>query len=135
MLSLTADYALRAILTLARDANRGAIRSDAIADAIGAPRNYLSKTMHALARAGIVTSARGPLGGFVLAIDPKELSVAQIADVFSEPRPHPKCLLGAGPCDHTAPCVAHLRWSALNGVTRDALSTTSVADLLGATAA
>jgi Rrf2 family protein len=131
MLSLTADYALRAVLTLAREANGGAVRSDTIADAIGAPRNYLSKTMNALAKAGIVASTRGPLGGFVLAIDPRDLSVAKIADVFGESRPHPRCLLGSGPCDHTAPCAAHVRWSAVTRVARDTLTATSVADLLG----
>ena len=91
--------------------------------------------MNTLAKAGIVTSTRGPLGGFVLAIDPSTLSVAQIVDVFADARPHSTCLLGTGPCDRNAPCVAHFRWAMVSRVARDALSTTSVADLLGATIA
>ena len=50
MLSCTADYALRAILLLARVGSDRPLRADEIADATGAPRNYLAKTLNALPR-------------------------------------------------------------------------------------
>ena len=131
MLTLTADYALRAILVLARESEGKAMQADRIAEAIGAPRNYLSKTMNVLAKAGIVTSTRGPLGGFALAIPAHQLFVAQIADVFEEHRPHTKCLLGRRPCNPNEPCAAHARWSAMMRSARGSLSTTTVSDLLG----
>jgi len=131
MLSLTADYALRAVLVLAREPRGTAVRAEMIAAAIGAPRNYLAKTMNVLAKAGVVTSTRGPLGGFMLAVDPTALTVARIAEVFDEPRPTANCLLGRTPCDAARPCAAHARWAATMRVVRDAFSTTSVADLLG----
>jgi Rrf2 family protein len=131
MLSLTADYALRAILVLAREPRGTAVQSDRIAAAIDAPRNYLSKTMNALAKAGIVASARGPLGGFVLTQDPSSLSVARVAEVFDEPRLHRKCLLGRRQCDAENPCAAHARWSTMMRSARAPLTTTSIADLLG----
>ena len=53
MLSCTADYALRAILVLARTGSDRPLRADEIADATGAPRNYLAKTLNALAKAGL----------------------------------------------------------------------------------
>lgn len=135
MLSLTADYALRAVLILAREPGAKAMHADRIAEAIGAPRNYLAKTMNVLAKAGIVTSMRGPQGGFTLAIAPHRLFVAQIAEVFEEHRPHTKCLLGRRACNPADPCTAHAHWSALMTAARGSLATTSVADLLGGTAA
>jgi Rrf2 family protein len=130
MLSATADYALRAVLVLARAGAGRRLPAEAIARATGAPRNYLSKTLNALTKAGIVTSARGPLGGFGLAIAPEELSVAQIADAFGDPpRPH-NCLLGSRPCNLAEPCAAHGRWSAIGRTAQQALAGTSVADLL-----
>ena len=66
MLSATADHALRATLVLARHASGTRLRATAIADAVGAPRNYMAKTLNQLAKAGIVSSSRGPLGGFLL---------------------------------------------------------------------
>jgi Rrf2 family protein len=130
MLSSTADYALRAILVLARRANGRALRADEIADTTGSPRNYMAKTLNALSKAGLVTSARGPRGGFTLACNPRELTVACIIDQFDEPRPQRRCLLGTGPCNPEHPCTAHERWTAVTAARRTPLTNTTVADLL-----
>ena len=135
MLSSTADYALRAILFLARTDGRGLVRAEEIAEAIGAPRNYLSKTLHLLGRAGIVTSSRGPQGGFALAVPPDELTLARVVDLFDEPRVRPRCMLGTAPCDPEHPCAVHHRWTAITRAQREPLTTTTVADLLASGAA
>ena len=129
MLSSTSDYALRAILFLARH-DGTARRADEIAQATGAPRNYMAKTLNALAKAGIVSSARGPLGGFTLTAAPDTLTIAQVIDCFDEPRPQRRCLLGSAPCDPAKPCPAHGRWSAIKDARRSPLDDTTVADLL-----
>lgn len=135
-LSVTAEYALRAILVLARDGATRPLRADEVADATGAPRNYLAKTLNALTRAGVVSSSRGPSGGFTLAVRPDTLTVAQVVDLFDEPRPQTRCLLGNGPCDPLRPCAAHHCWNALKTASRAPLATTTIASLLaGAPAA
>jgi DNA-binding IscR family transcriptional regulator len=58
VISLTADYALRAMLLIARPETVRALRADEIADATGAPRNYMAKVLNAVAKAGLITSAR-----------------------------------------------------------------------------
>ena len=131
MLSITSDYALRAVLLLGRAYGGRPLRADEIADATGAPRNYLAKTLNALAKAGVVTSARGPQGGFALAVAPSALSVARVVDCFDEPRPQTRCLLGTGPCDAARACAAHHRWTAVTAARREPLATTTVADLIG----
>jgi Rrf2 family protein len=135
MLSSTSDYALRAILVLAQATDGRPLRADEIARATGSPANYLAKTLNALAKAGLVTSARGPFGGFVLAVPAAELSLARIVDCFDEPRPQTRCLLGTVPCDLRHPCTAHHRWTAVKAARRAALADTTVADLLGGSAA
>ncbi|HET9012086.1 MAG TPA: Rrf2 family transcriptional regulator [Gemmatimonadaceae bacterium] len=130
MLSTTSDYALRAVLFLARRRDGRALRADEIADATAAPRNYLAKTLNALAKAGIVTSARGPQGGFALAGDPASITLARVIDCFDEPRPHHRCLLGTAPCDPEHPCAAHSRWTAIMDARRTPLANTTIADLL-----
>jgi Rrf2 family protein len=129
MLSTTADHALRAVLMLARDDARP-YTAEAIARAIGAPPNYLAKTLHALAKDGILTSMRGPLGGFTLAVPPGTLSIARIVAVFDEPHRNPKCLLRDSACTPLAPCTAHSRWRRITGELQDVLANTSVASLL-----
>jgi Rrf2 family transcriptional regulator, iron-sulfur cluster assembly transcription factor len=113
MLSATSDYAVRAVLVLARSYGHRPLRADELADATAAPRNYLAKTLNALAKAGIVTSARGPQGGFSLAVAPDALTLARVVDCFDEPRPQTRCLLGTAPCDAAHACAAHHRWAAV----------------------
>lgn len=132
LLSVTAEYALRAVLVLARDASRP-MRADEVAAVIGAPRNYLAKTLNSLAKSGIVSSTRGPLGGFSLAVEPDRLTVAHIAAVFDPSAATRMCLLRNHLCDPANPCSAHARWSDVSGSARDAMATT-IATLLGAPA-
>ncbi len=131
MLSSTADYALRAVLVLAGENWRRPLRADEIADATGAPRNYMAKTLNALVKAGLLTSARGPLGGFSLAVTPESLTLARIIDCFGEPRRHSRCLLGNKPCDSNKPCTAHEMWLQITATRREPLATTTIADLIG----
>ena len=131
MLSSTSDYALRAILILAQATDGRPLRADEIARATGSPANYLAKTLNSLAKAGLVTSSRGPFGGFVLAVPAAELSLARIVDCFDEQRPQTRCLLGNVACDLNKPCTAHHRWTAVKAARRAALADTTVADLLG----
>lgn len=133
MLSHTSDYALRAVLVLAGNADRP-FRADEIADATGSPRNYMSKTLNSLVKAGVLTSARGPQGGFSLAIPAETLTLARVIDCFVEPRPHTRCLLGNRPCDSSNPCAAHYLWAAINEKRRSPLATTTVADLVAGAA-
>jgi Rrf2 family protein len=135
MLSSTSDYALRAILVLAQADHGRPMRADEVARATGSPANYLAKTLNALAKLGIVRSARGPLGGFTLAVAPDELTLARIVDCFDEVRPNSRCLLGTAACDPRHPCRAHHRWTAVQQARRAALADTTVADLLAGPAA
>jgi Rrf2 family protein len=130
VISSTSDYALRAVLVLAQAEPGSPMRADEVARATGSPANYLAKTLNALAKAGIVTSARGPRGGFTLAVASDDLTLAQIVDCFDEARPNTQCLLGTRPCDARHPCRAHERWTAVQAKRRAALADTTVADLL-----
>ena len=132
MLSATADHAIRAVLVLAR-ANRS-MRAEEIADATGAPHNYMAKTLNALAKTGLVTSARGPAGGFTLAVAPSAIPIARIVDLFDVPRIQTRCMLGNVPCDPANPCPAHESWTRVMRARREPLLSTTVADLLGGAA-
>ncbi|HEX6059854.1 MAG TPA: Rrf2 family transcriptional regulator [Gemmatimonadaceae bacterium] len=130
VLTKTGDYALRALLVLAQRGVGRPLPADALAYAIGAPTNYMGKTLHLLARAGLVRGIRGPSGGFALAVEPDTISLARIADVFGEAPASRRCLLGTGPCNAAAPCAAHGRWMRVVNATREPLATTTLADLL-----
>ncbi|HEX6051596.1 MAG TPA: Rrf2 family transcriptional regulator [Gemmatimonadaceae bacterium] len=131
MLTKTADYALRALLVLARRGPGRSLAADAIAEMTGTPRNYTGKTLYALSKAGLVKGTRGPTGGFTLAKPAEEITIAAIADVFAEAPLWPLCLLGAEPCNPERPCPVHHRWTRVVHAAREPLMTTTIADLIG----
>jgi Rrf2 family protein len=130
VLSTTADHALRALLVLANHGVGRPLPAVSIAGLTGAPGNYLGKTLNQLARAGLLTSTRGPNGGFALAVPPEAVSIARIADVFAEPVAESHCLRGTGPCNPSQPCRTHTLWTRVQKSAREPLVTTTLADLL-----
>lgn len=132
MLSQTAEHALRALLYLAQHSASGPVATEVVADAIGAPRNYLAKTLGVLARQGIVSSLRGPHGGFRLEVPAAELPVVRVLEAFDEAATgRGVCLLGGRACDDRRPCAAHARWKTVCQASLAPLRSTTLADLLG----
>ena len=130
MLSQTAEYALRTVLHIARTGSDGPANADAMATSLGIPRNYLSKVLHRLAQAGVLSSTRGRNGGFVLAKDPRKIPLAAVVGLFDRVEPRGQCLLGQAVCSDVKPCAAHARWMAVNEQSVRFLTDTTIAELL-----
>jgi Rrf2 family protein len=128
-LSSTAQQALHAVLCIAGSGEDGPVRVDEIAAVIGCPRNYLSKTLHLLTRAGVLTSERGPRGGFRLATASERLTLARVVAPF-EPVGERRCLVGRATCGDKNPCAAHHRWKKVAGAVDEFFTKTTIASLL-----
>jgi Rrf2 family iron-sulfur cluster assembly transcriptional regulator len=129
-MSNTADYAVRAVVLLGRSFGARVLHADEIARATGTPRNYMAKVLNSLAKAGLVNSARGPAGGFVLSSAPETITLAQVIEIFDQPHHHTRCLLGNGPCCETNPCTAHRTWDSVMLRRREPLLGTRISDLI-----
>ncbi len=131
LLSQTSRYALRAATLLAeRDESDPPMTAAELAEVLGLPRNYLSKTLHQLARRGILTSERGPSGGFRLAAPPGKIRLAQVIDPVDPSLRERECLLGREICSDAAPCAAHHRWREVADVVERFLGETTLEDLI-----
>jgi len=128
MLTRTGEHALRAVLLLAQRRDE-LVPSAAIARELDAPSGYLAKTLSELAQRGLVEGRRGPGGGYRLAVEPAELTLAGLLDGF-EPALSDRCLLNGRDCDAHGPCAAHERWSQVQLAVREPLNETTIADLL-----
>ena len=128
MLSQTTEYALRAIIHIAREAPRSR-RLMEVVSAIDAPPRYLAKILSQLTHAGYLRSTRGPAGGYSLSPRAADVSLAAIAAVFERPHPH-DCLLGTGPCGQNPDCPVHLRWAPIASSMSAFLARTTVAELV-----
>ena len=132
MLSQTSEHAIRAVLFLAQQPQGEPVPADRIARALGAPGNYLGKTLQLLARRGLLASTRGPAGGFRLLRDADEIALADVVTAVDDaPRIAAVCLLGNRPCRSASPCAAHAGWSAVQKELWAPLRHTTIADLMG----
>ncbi len=95
--SRAVEYALIALVNIAKKGRDAPVSVASIADAEGLPRDYLAKIMPTLLDRGIVRSVRGIGGGFILAQNPSEISVLQVVRSVDGAVEVAKCL-GTNEC-------------------------------------
>lgn len=128
MISQTTEYALRAVVWLARkpDEQQGTKK---ISEAILVPRGYLSKVLQKLTRAGLVTSRPGRGGGFRLARHPTDIRVLEVVNAVDPLQRIQSCPLGLD--SHGANlCALHRKLDDDLARTEMAFASTTIADLL-----
>jgi Rrf2 family protein len=128
MISLTAEYALRAIVWMARRADR-AVGTREIAEATHVPVGYLSKVLQALARRGLVQSWPGRAGGFLLSRKPAAISVLDIVQAVDPIQRVERCPLGLR--QHRGGlCPLHRRLDQAAALVEQAFAACSIAELV-----
>jgi len=131
LLSKPVSYAVRALTYLAHERHEGAMLSSKIAELQSIPAPFLAKILGALTTAGIVTSVRGPGGGFRLAKDPAQISLYDVHVVFEGVTLTEECLLGHGKCSDATKCAVHRMWKGPKLALMSFLEETTIADLAG----
>ncbi len=129
MLSQTAEYALRAMVALATGKGEARTAHDLSRDS-KVPPDYLSKVLHALTRAGIVTSQRGRGGGFQSIKPPSELTVLQVVSAVDPVQRIKTCPLGLK-AHGTNLCPLHRKLDDAARSVEEAFASTTIASLLG----
>ncbi|QIA27151.1 Rrf2 family transcriptional regulator [Thermaerobacter sp. PB12/4term] len=123
-LSTRGRYGVRAMYELARRYGQGPVPLREVADAQNLPENYLEQLMAPLRKGGLVQSVRGAQGGYVLARDPAQITVADIVRLLDGP---------IGPeTDQEAtgtPSVADPVWEEVRRAITGVLEGTTLADL------
>ncbi len=84
LLTRKTDYALVALAGLARQDDEAASARD-LAERLHLPLPVLRNILKVLATHGLLVSSRGPNGGYRLARDPHEISLADIVGVIEGP--------------------------------------------------
>ncbi len=131
MISATCQYALRALIQLARLPQGQSMLGRELAERADIPANYLSKVLLALRNAGLLSTARGSGGGYSLCRLPEEVHLIDVVEIFDAPRARPACLLGKEECSDHDPCSAHQAWRGVRTAYIRFLENTTLADIAG----
>lgn len=128
MFSLTVEYALRAAVYLAEFRQRR-VTAQEVAAECQVPVSYMSKVLQALTEAGLISSQRGPSGGFLLAQEPEQISMYDVVNVIHPIERIHSCPLDLPEHSHRL-CPLHAELDGLAVEASNKLKSLTLADLL-----
>jgi Rrf2 family cysteine metabolism transcriptional repressor len=141
MFSTKAEYGVRVMVDLARRGGAQPVALAEIAEAEGLPLAYLEHLVARLRRAGLVESRRGARGGYLLAREPAQITMAEVVEAL-EGRIAPIECISSSP-DGTVRCVresdpAHIcttkvLWTRVRAAIVQTLQETTLAELIPTT--
>jgi Rrf2 family iron-sulfur cluster assembly transcriptional regulator len=123
-------FAVTAMVDLAMRHNRGPVTLAAISERQHISLSYLEQLFGKLRRAKLVSSVRGPGGGYNLARAAGEVTVAQIIAAVDEPLDATSCGGKENCTTDEKRCMTHDLWTRLNEKMHEYLSSVTLGDLV-----
>jgi len=105
-----ADYAVRAVLHLARMGNSERAATSTVAKEQNIPPSFLAKIISQLSIAGLLHTSRGARGGVTLARDPKEITLLEVVEAIDGPIQLNECVGSDGNCHFEGSCPIKPVW-------------------------
>ena len=108
MFSKSCKYGIRAVLYLAINTKTGKkIGVAEIAEEISVPKHFLAKILQELSRQGLISSTKGPKGGFFLSKENIQEPLLKVIESIDGPQVMSSCILGLSVCSSEHPCPLH----------------------------
>ncbi|MCL1059080.1 Fe-S cluster assembly transcriptional regulator IscR [Shewanella gelidimarina] len=122
-------YAVTAMLDVAMHSTDGPVPLADISERQGISLSYLEQLFAKLRKNGLVSSVRGPGGGYRLGTDAGEISVGMVVRAVDESVDATRCQ-GKGNCQSGTRCLTHSLWGDLSSQISDFLNGISLAGLM-----
>ena len=130
LFSKQCDYAIQAILYLALKPQGTVVTIKEITKKLKLPYHFVSKILQRLTHKGLVTSLKGPTGGFALGIAAQKISLYEIVEAVDGVQFLKGCALGFPDCSETHHCGMHHEWTKLRDATRSLLMKQNIASMV-----
>jgi Rrf2 family protein len=125
-----ADYALRAMIYLAKLVPNQRAATSQIADVQHIPPSFLAKIISQLSIAGLIHTSRGARGGVSLARSPEEISILEVVEAIDGPIALNECTAASGSCQFGDDCPLKPIWCNTQQELIEKLRKTSFAQVL-----
>jgi Rrf2 family iron-sulfur cluster assembly transcriptional regulator len=122
-------YAVTAMIDIALNQEKGAITLSLISERQGISLSYLEQLFAKLKKSELVSSARGPGGGYRLSRPASEISVSDIIHAVDESVDARKCA-GKADCQGGDECLSHELWSGLSATIDSFLKSITLQDIV-----
>ncbi len=115
MFSKTTEYALRATIYIAQKGTlENKLSIEEISKAIDSPKSFTAKILQSLTKDNkVISSTRGPNGGFYLTEKAKKLPARSILKAMGEDDILEKCVMGLKQCSEIQPCPMHAQYKSI----------------------
>ena len=129
MFSKTCEYAIRAMIFIARHSTGGSrVGVKEIAEGIDSPVHFIAKILQELVRHNIVQSAKGPSGGFYVDSQSLDCTLADIVVAIDGPKLLMGCGLGLKECSENQPCPIHFEFKKIRQDIYNLLKSTKLSE-------
>ncbi len=129
-LSTRSRYGFRAALELAIEYGNGPLQIKTMAQREGISNKYLEQIIAILKSSGLVSSLRGPRGGYLLCKHPKHIKLSEIFAVLEGPLITVDCLEHPEYCARCSDCVTRKVWSDMQDAMLGVLEAKTLQDLV-----
>lgn len=130
MLSKTTEYAIRALIYLESVTKKGHKAGvEEVAQAIDSPKAFTAKVLQKLARAGLITSQKGPAGGFFLPEHQQAIYLIEVIKAIEGNHVFQRCGLGLEMCNDHEPCPIHDQYRGIRDSFRDLMARETIQNL------
>lgn len=127
--SKTCEYAIRAVLFIAHKTTSGTkIGIKDIAAGIDSPELYLAKILQDLSRKGLISSVKGPNGGFYISDASLTRPISDIVEAVDGNGLFIGCALGLKQCSAVNPCPLHNQFKAIRDQIHQVLTSNSIGE-------
>ena len=108
MLSNASKYAIRSVLFLAENSSKTKkYGAKSIAAELEIPLHFIAKLLQQLAKADVISSTKGPRGGFYTTSKDLHNNVCTILDEIETGNVFEPCFMGLPQCGDENPCPVH----------------------------
>ena len=130
MITTKGRNALKVMIDLAQHRGGGYVSLADVSERVKESQKYLESTVSQLSQKGLILSARGKTGGYMLARAPEKYTVAEIITAAEGSLAPVSCLDGANPCENAESCLSMPLWRELDEVIMNFLNSKTLSDLL-----
>lgn len=130
MFSKACEYALRATLYIAQNSsNDKRLGVEEIATGIDAPKSFTAKILQQLNKGHVISSAKGPNGGFFISEKLKSQPVWHVLAAMGEEERINNCVMGLNECSDKKPCPMHAQYKGIKQQLAELFQNSTVADI------
>lgn len=128
ILSRSCEYGIQATFYISLNISDELLSIKDISTKLNIPSPYLAKILQNLSKRGILSSTKGPNGGFRLGRSAEMITIKDIVESIDGLNSFEQCFLGFGKCGSTNKCPIHDTWVDIKKRIIDSIYSKSIAD-------